>query len=97
MRVRVSYSTSDIQIDEVFDGANADAIVSAMQRLVAARAGFAIRLLINSLSPLQFAQQVVTRYNETLNKSISMPRSCAEFISLGQSEGIVEVIEPERS
>jgi predicted membrane-bound spermidine synthase len=94
MRVRVNYSTSDIQIDEIFDGTNADAIVSAMQRLVAARAGFAIRLLVNSLSPLQFAHQAVTRYNETLNKSLRMPGSCAEFISLGQSEGIVEAIEP---
>ena len=57
MRIRVRYSTPDITLDEVFTGADADAVVSAMQSEAANRANFMVRMLVRSLTPLGFAQQ----------------------------------------
>ena len=94
MKVRVSYRASGISLDEVFSGTTPEAVVSAMQRRVASQVGFAVRLFVNAISPLQFAHEVVKRYNEASGKNVPPPQSCAEFIELGEAEGIATVLEP---
>ena len=94
MKVRVSYRSADMSVDEVFTGASPEAVVSGMQRAVAGKVNFALRILVNSLSPLSFAQEVVKRYSEATGKSIPSPKSCAEFLEMGVKEGLATVIEP---
>jgi hypothetical protein len=93
MKVRVTYRSPQMSVDEVFVGDTPDAVVSGMQKAVAAKVNFAVRILVNSLSPLQFAQEVVKRYNEASGKSVPPPRSCAEFLQLGEVEGLATVLE----
>lgn len=94
MKVRVNYKSKQMSVDEVFTGETEEAVVAAMQKAVAAKVNFAVRLFVNTMSPLQFAQEVVKRYNEAADKEVPSPRSCKEFIELGQAEGIATVIEP---
>ena len=94
MKVRITYSDQQVDIDQEFSGATADAVVGAMQKEVAGKLGFAIRLFVNTLSPTQFAQEVVRRYNQTTSSSLPVPGSCLEFIRLGEREGIVKVTQP---
>jgi hypothetical protein len=93
MKVRVVYQTPDIAVDDIFSGRDADAVVTAMKQAVAGRAGFALRLIINMMSPLAFAQEVVRRYNEATKRDVPWPKSCAEFLQLGEAEGIVKILE----
>ena len=75
------------------DSSGLGAVVSVMKAEAANRANFMVRVLVRSLTPLAFAQQVVSRYNEALGRTIPVPRSCAEFLELGKDEGIVTVLE----
>ena len=93
MKVRVKTVTPEGPIDEVFAGPTAEAVVAAMQKAVASRLGFAMRFFVNSMSPSSFAQEVVKRYNQETRKSIPIPKSCDEFLKLGEQEGIVTVLE----
>ena len=94
MKVRVTYTSNQMAIDETFTASSPEEVVRAMQRAVASKVNFAVRILVNSLSPLQFAQEVVRRYNDATGKAVASPRSCAEFLELGQAEGLAEILEP---
>ncbi len=93
MTVRVTYSAAGMEVDEVFSGATAEDVVSAMKRRVASEAGFAVRLMVGSMSPLGFAQEVVRRYNREKGRSLTIPSSCGEFLAIGDSEGILKFVE----
>ena len=93
MKVRITYQTREITVDERFIGETADVVVASMQAAVSVRLGFALRLFVNAMSPLQFAQEAVRRYNEASERSLPIPDSCDDFIRLGESEGIVAILE----
>jgi hypothetical protein len=94
MKVRVNVQTPQMTLDEVFSGADAEAVVRAMQKSAAGRLSFLLRAFVNAMSPLQFAQEVVRRYNEAMKKDIPAPTSCQEFLERGQTEGIAQILEP---
>jgi hypothetical protein len=94
MRIRVTYRSRDLQIDEVLEGADAEAIVRMAQQRVAAKAGLLPRLFINSLSPLQFACEVVKRYNHETGSALPLPLRCEEFIETAREAGIVTILGP---
>jgi hypothetical protein len=94
MTVRVTYSTSEITFDQVFSGATPDAVVAAMQKEVASQLSFVLRLFVNAMTPTQFAQEVMRRYNESTNAGLHTPQNCLEFIRIGEQQGIVTVLQP---
>lgn len=93
MRVRIQYRTPEMAVDETFSGRDAEAVVAAMKQKVASELNFALRLVVNAMTPLAFAQEVVKRYNDALKKALPLPQSCAEFLKQGEAEGIVVVLE----
>jgi hypothetical protein len=93
MRVNVNINHEKMKINETFTGGDAEAIVNAMKARVAREANFAIRLMINAASPLMFAQEVVKRYNDSKNKDIPIPNSCADFLKLAEREGFATIEE----
>jgi len=94
MRVRVTYRTPDMDIDEEFTGAGADEVVAAMQKAVAARAPLGLRLFVGALRPLSFAQVAVDRYNDAARTDIARPATCEEFLRAGEREGLLTVLDP---
>jgi len=93
MKVRVKQKNDQFEIDEVFTGATAEDIVKQMKNEVASKLNFLLRPLVNGMSPLAFAQEVVSRYNDHAKKNLRKPQSCEEFIELGEAEGIATIIE----
>lgn len=95
MRVRVTYRSDEISIDEELEGPDAEAIVRLAQQRAAARAGFLIRMAIRAMSPLQFACEVVKLHNKKTAAAAPLPASCAEFLETARAAGILTVLEDE--
>jgi hypothetical protein len=93
VKVRVQYQAQQICVDELFSGKNAEEIVRQMQSKVASKVNFVMRLAVNALSPLQFSQEAIRRYNDATKKNLPIPQTCEEFLKLGQNEGIVTILE----
>lgn len=94
MKIRIRYEGGGLQVDEEFAGSNAEAVVTAMQRAAARQAGFAVRFVINAMSPIQFAREAVNRYNQAMKRSLPAPNSCSEFLALAEQEGFATTLEP---
>lgn len=88
MKVRVNIDRDNIKINNTFSGANADEIVGALKSRVAQDLPFAMRLLVNSMGNLAFAQEMVRRYNSAQQQNIPLPQTCDEFLKLAETAGI---------
>ena len=91
MKATVEFRHLAMEINETFTGNDADEIVGAMKSRVAKNSPFALRLLIGGMSKAKFTQEVVTRYNDYANKTLTMPNSSEEFLELMQREGIAKI------
>jgi hypothetical protein len=92
MKVRVKLSIEDCHIDETIEAANLEAFMSTVRDRVAKEMGWK-GLLLKVLTPLQFAQESVKRYNEAYAKNQPLPQSLEEFLEFGQATGKLIVIE----
>ncbi len=93
MKLRIKFDVNDIHADDIVSGEDCEDVVRKVQAEAAANAPLLIRLLINRMSPLQFAQEVVGYYSRATKKDLPRPATCEEFIRLGEQEGIVTVLE----
>ena len=91
MKVKVNISQPEIKVNETFSGSTPEEIVGAMKSRVAKEMPFLMRPIVNAMSSLAFAQEVVKRYNANMKKTLAAPQSCQEFLTLAQSEGFAEV------
>lgn len=92
MKVHVSIQQQNINVDEDFEGANSDELVGKMKARVAKELPFAMRVMVNAMSNLMFAQEVVKRYNQNSKKDLPSPQSCDEFLTLAQEQGFATVL-----
>jgi hypothetical protein len=91
MKVHVDVKLEEIAIQETFEGTTPEEIVGKMKIRVARELSFAMRMAVNAMSNLMFAQEVVRRYNETMKLDLPLPRSCEEFLHLAQQQGLATV------
>lgn len=87
MQVHVKISQDHIRVDETFSGATAEKIVEKCKARVLPDTPFFMRPIIAALSPLQFAQEVVKRFNYTRGQNLPVPQSCEEFLRTAEQEG----------
>lgn len=80
-----------ISVNESFDGSTADEIVGKMKSRVARELSFPMKMAVNAMGNLMFAQEVVRRYNDARKKAVSIPTSCQEFLTLAQENGIATI------
>jgi hypothetical protein len=93
MKVHVKIDQDSINVDEAFAGNTADEIVGQMKARVARELSFAMRLGLNALSNLAFAQEVVKRLNQAHKLNLPIPNSCDEFLRLAQEQGYATIVE----
>jgi hypothetical protein len=91
MKVHVKINQDNFKVDESFTGANADELVGKMKARVAKELNFAMRLALNAMSNLAFAQEVVKRLNAAKKLNLPIPNSCDEFLQLAQQQGFAEI------
>ena len=92
MKVHVNINQQGINVDEVVEGATADEVVGKMKARVARELNFAMRLALNAMSNLMFAQEVVKRYNDNQRQNLPIPNSCDEFLTLAQQQGFATMM-----
>lgn len=92
MKVHVSVQQPNLNVNEDFEGENAEELVGKMKARVAKELPFAMRMMVNAMSNLMFAQEVVKRYNQTMKKEIPQPQSCEEFLTLAQEQGFATMM-----
>ena len=83
MKLHVKFDTPELQVDEVVEGNNAEAVVGAMQNRVAKELGFLKGAVVRSMSPLAFAQQATRMYNNAMKTNAPIPATCEEFLNYG--------------
>lgn len=88
MKVHVNVTMEGVSVNEMFEGATAEEIVGKMKARVARELNFAMKMVVNSMSNLMFAQEVVRRYNDFKRLTLPLPNSCEEFLSLAQQQGL---------
>lgn len=84
-----------MKVDEVVQGADAEAVVAAMQKRVAQEAGFLVGAAVRALSPLKFAQEATRRYNAAMKDDAPIPASCEEFIRTGVERNFATLLDEE--
>lgn len=93
MQVRVTIDQSGMKVDEAFTGTTADEVVGKMKARVAKELNFALRVAVNAMSNLAFAQEVVKRLNESKSLNLPPPKTCTEFIQMAQEQGFATIEE----
>lgn len=93
MRLHVKVPIGDRQVDEIVSGADAEAVVAAMQQRAAQEAGFLIGAAIRAMSPLKFAQEATRRYNAASKDNAPIPASCEQFIQTGVDRGFATILD----
>ena len=91
MKVHINVSLEGISVNEGFEGATADEIVGKMKSRVARELSFPMKMALNAMSSLMFAQEVVRRYNSYKKLSLPLPVSSQEFLTLAAEQGLAEV------
>ena len=91
MRVHVNVSLEGMSVNEAFEGSSADDIVGKMKARVARELSFPMKMVVNGMSSLSFAQEVVRRYNSLKKLMLPLPASCQEFLTLAQAQGLASV------
>jgi hypothetical protein len=80
-----------IAVKETFTGSTAEEVVGKMKARTASEMNFAMRLAVNSMSNLMFAQEVVRRYSAYKKINLPLPNSCQEFLTLAQQQGLAVI------
>ncbi len=91
MRVHLNVSLEEMSVNEPFDGATADEVVSKMKSRVAKELSFPMKMALGAMGNVMFAQEVVRRYNAYKKLSLPLPASSEEFLTLAQQEGLAVV------
>lgn len=81
-------------VDETVVGASADDILSQVKARVAKEMGWK-GLFVSAMSPLQFAQEGVRRFNSSTNSTYALPQTADEFVQLGTDLGYLTVLPDE--
>lgn len=91
MKVHVHIDHPRMQVNEIFTGEDAEAVVAAMKARVARDMPFPMRMAVNAMSPLRFAQEAVRQYNENMKTRIAPPGTCEEFLQLAEQHGLATI------
>ena len=92
MTVRVKFAVGEHQVDEVVNGASADELLSQAKERVIQALGWK-GIFLRPLTPVQFGQLVVAKYNENFGTHFPNPATGEEFIEFGLVTGNVQVLE----
>jgi hypothetical protein len=93
MTVRVKFSMGDRDINEEVTAPDADTMLAMAKDRVAKELGWK-GMFLRAMSPLQFAQLAVSKYNEHFGTNYATPTSGDDFLKFGQETGNVEMVAP---
>lgn len=80
-----------VKFSEIVSGRNAEEVVSNLKVLAVNQLKFPIKLHIMRMTPLEFAQEIVNRYNLAEHKNLPQPRTCLEFLNQAVAIGYAKL------
>ena len=89
MKINLKYGN----INESLTARDAEDALHRFKGEAAKRAPFLMRGIVNAMSDLKFAQEVVTRANAQHKRNDPAPRSAQEFLDWGKSRGFITIEE----
>lgn len=81
------------EINQSFEGRDAAELLHQAKREAARRAPFLMRAVINGMSDLAFANEVVKRANQQEKRNDALPQSAQDFLDWAAQRGYVKVVE----
>lgn len=90
MKIRIQYQS----LDETFVAKDANEVLHKVKGEAAKRAPFLLRGVVNAMSDLKFAQEVVSRANSEFKRQDPAPQSAQAFLDWAVSRGYVSILEP---
>ncbi|MDR3707633.1 MAG: hypothetical protein P4L33_04990 [Capsulimonadaceae bacterium] len=92
MKVRILLVLEDRTIDETVEAPTVDEVLTNLRDCVARQLGWK-GVFLKALTPLQFAQEAVRKYNEAQVKNEPLPQTFDEFLKFGEKTGYLTVLE----
>ena len=93
MKLHVKIEAGNIKVNEIVEGATAEAVVAAMQKRVASEAGFIVGAVVRKMTPLGFAQEATRRYNAAYKENLPIPQTCEAFVQTGIQKNFATLVE----
>jgi len=93
LRVHFHIKHPAVQFDAVITGSDADDVVAKLKDRIVGELKFPVKLYAMRLTPIEFAQEIVSKYNQEEHQTLPRPNSCREFLHLVQAIGYATVDE----
>ena len=94
MKLHVKFEISDLAIDDVIEGEDATEITRKAKLATAQKLGFLMGSFVRAMPDLQFAREVVTRYNKAVGKDTPIPASLDTFVEWAVAEELASEVVP---
>ena len=80
MKLHVTFSISDLSVDDVIEGDGVADITHKAKLAIAERLGFLAGAFVRSMPDLEFAREVVRRYNGATGADCTLPPTVDRFV-----------------
>ena len=93
MKLHVNFDIGGLSANETIEGADAPEITRKAKMAIAGRLNFLVASFVRSMSDVQFAREVVTRYNSAAGVSCAPPATCDEFVQWAIAQKLAYVLD----
>jgi hypothetical protein len=93
MKLRVNFDLQGLSVDETVEGSGASEITRQAKTAIAGRLGFIAGAFVRSMPDIEFAREVVRRYNSATGTSCAAPVTVDEFIHWVLAQKLATVVE----
>lgn len=89
MKIRVTID----DLNQNFEGRDAADLLHQAKAEAAKRAPFFMKAIINGMSDLNFASEIVRRANQQEKRNDALPQSAEDFLNWAQQRNFITVLE----
>jgi hypothetical protein len=93
MKLHVNFNIGGMSANETIEGADAPEITRKAKMAIAGRLNFLVASFVRSMSDIQFAREVVCRYNSATGVSCVPPNTCDEFLQWAIAQDLASVLD----
>ena len=93
MRLHVKFRIGDLAVDDIIEGEDALEITRKAKQAVAGKMGLLVGSFVKSMPDLEFAREVVLRYNAAAGASCPAPASLEAFVGWAVAQKLATEVE----
>jgi hypothetical protein len=93
VKLRVNFQLKKLSINETVEGADATQVLRRAKLATASKMNVLVGGLVRSMADMEFAREVVRRYNAAVGAACPMPTTPEEFIRWAVSEKLATALD----